>query len=193
MSHRSFSRRVALALASLLTHSLSGCAAGTAAKNYTVIPESYYEYFGDTPGEDVASIRALGPDYCTRAYRKDGGIVIVANSRQRKNLRKRNDHLIKYYKDLFLEESSEYAIHSSPDFRHLEFVYDEKMDETTQNEAVRGLAYMYVLNQLIDGAGENWSLNITIRNCHTGKRIADVKIPGHAIDFSHADWNESID
>ena len=50
-----------------------------------------------------------------------------------------------------------------------------------------------MLNQLLDGAGENWSLFLRIKNCNTGKLVAKVKIPEQNIDFSGADWDRGID
>lgn len=181
-------------LITALTLSMSGCTKTRSSANDTVeIPASYYEFFGDTPADDVEAVQALGPAFCTRCYRSNGGMVMKLSPRQRENLRSKYLSWIHYYTDELESAGENYQVIGSKDYRVLTLVFDEKLDVNSTNELVQGLSYYYVLNQLLDGAGENWSLDLRIKNCNTGKLVAKVKIPEQNIDFSGADWDRGID
>ena len=180
-------------LAGLLLLSCTACTGGDKVPpgcEKVVIPESYYEYFGDTPADDVKSLRSLGSDYCTKAYRKNGGVIMMMTPEQKKNLLFRNASWIESYQKSFLRENDAYKIRIAEDYTYMEFDYDAELDDTTQQEVVQALSYFCVLDQLIGKGGPDWSLEIRIRNCHTGAEVADVTIPGQPLNFSKADWEK---
>lgn len=186
-SHISLRKSLAAVLAVLLVFTCAGC--GAKDPNTILIPESYYDYFNDSPGDDLTSMRDLGPEYVTRVYRKSGGIAIIANPSQRKTLLARTSDWIDYYKSLILKANSQYSIKNSKDFRKLECCMDYTMDTNTRNEAIEGLVYWSVVTQLFQGAGEHWKLDIVMRDCHSKKVVYRVSIPKTRIDFNEETWN----
>ncbi len=154
------------------------------------LPETYYDYFGDSPAEDVNTVKQLGEQYGERVYRRKGGVIIKADSIQRANLRSRTQDWITYYTDLLHSQDDDYHLEGSEDYCCLTLYYDEDLDKSTQNEIIQGLSYYYCLNQLFNGAGENWKLDITVKDCDTNKTVAHATIPHSEINVDTITWPE---
>lgn len=186
-SHVSLRKSVAALMAVLLVVVCAGC--GKTDGNTIIIPKSYYDYFGDTPGDDLASIKDKQPQACIRAYRKNGGLAIVASREQRENMITNIDSYINYYAGMITSASPQYSVSHSKDYRRLECTLDYKMDSTTRNEAMWGIVYDTATRQLITGAGDNWKLHIVIRDANSRKVVYRVNIPETKIDFNDTTWN----
>lgn len=186
-SHVSLQKPAAAILAVVLVFACAGC--GKTNCNTILIPKSYYDYFGASPADDVTSVRSLGSSYVTRVYRRSGGIAIIANNEQKKNLLKQNQKWLQFYGNIILKKNPRYSIKASPDYRHVEITMDYKLNPYKRNEAMEGLTYWYVLSQLFHGAGDNWKLNIVIRDANSQKVVYRVSLPETSIDFNEETWN----
>lgn len=186
-SHVSLQKPAAALLAVVLVFACAGC--GKTNCNTILIPKSYYDYFGANPADDVASVKGLGSKYVTRAYRRSGGIAIIANNEQKKNLLKVNQNWINFYGNIILEASPRYSIKTSPDYRCTEITMDYKLNPSKRSEAMEGLTYWLVLSQLFHGTGDDWSLHIVIRDANSHKVVYRVSLPQTPIDFNEETWN----
>ena len=56
-----------------------------------------------------------------------------------------------------------------------------------------GVTSMYALNGIIESGNSDWSVEVTIENCHTGNAVAQGVLPDDSITFGQEEWEASYE
>ena len=177
---------------------LTGCSPSmmppetTAQQETTIclIPNAYFELSGSDPEEETRALNDLGPEYCTSAVLTDEGISAELTEAQREHLVERNNRFISKFLDAYTAADSNYTCETDPEYRKLSFWFDEKIPITVEMSAVFGTVSGYCLNRILLNQTD-WSVDITIYNCHTNKKVVSMTVPGYEGSFGAEEWEAS--
>ena len=50
---------------------------------------------------------------------------------------------------------------------------------------------MYALNGIFENNTGEWKVELTVKNCHTGKTVAHGILPEETLTFGESEWEES--
>ena len=89
------------------------------------------------------------------------------------------------------EENSEYSCELSSDYSKVVYKYDENIDGILQAKILVSLTSIYVMNGIIET--NDWSVDASIVNCHTGKTVVQGTFPGASLTFGEAEWKASYE
>lgn len=188
-----FKQKIIVILLLLFCIGLSGCSKSPKAEENVkniVVPENLIEFSRTTAEEMKKSYQELGDDYCTDAYVNGETLVMVMNDEQIQNMLDYNDDWVKELKDKFENSGEGYQIIGSEDYTKVIFKYDENMEIDLQIRTIYGIIGMYAINYVIT-QNENWSVEVEIVNCHTGKMVAKGNLPGTPLNFGENEWANS--
>ena len=155
-----------------------------------LIPNSYFEFSGSDPEAEVKALNDLGPEYCTSAILTEEGIKAELTEVQRDHLIERNNRFISKFLENYTAANSKYTYETDSEYKKLVFYFDERIPIFVEMRAVFGTATGYCLNQILLNRTD-WSVDITIYNCHTKKEVASITVPGEEGSFGAEDWERS--
>ncbi len=149
-----------------------------------IFPANYYKYFDYKPSEDADAIKELGKDYYTKVTKKGDQLQIEATSAQIRKLIARNNYYCSELQTTFLGAGDGYAITGSDDFKTVEFIVDDKMDESLRDNCIFEVLNIYAMNQLLKGAGDKWSVKVTFINNENGETVKTVNCPADELSLT---------
>ena len=91
------------------------------------------------------------------------------------------------------EENSQYSYELRDDFSGVVYRYDESIESVVQAKMLMGVTSMYALNGIIESGNSDWSVEVTIENCHTGNAVAQGVLPGDSITLGEQAWEASYE
>lgn len=169
-----------------------GCAgepADTEQLTEIVIPASYLQ-FADADAEDTAESYR---EYCTDSKVRDTDVVLEVTDSQKDDIIQMNQDFIDRTLDEFKDGNPEYSYELADDYSSIVYAYDEKIDASLQAQLLMGVTSMYALNGIIENNTSEWSVEIAIENCHTGKTVAHGILPEDTVSFGESEWRESYE
>ena len=153
------------------------------------IPASYLEFTGNDAEETAEDYKA----YCTDATVQDGNVVLEVNEQQKQEILEMNQDFIDDALEDFQEENSQYSYELRDDFSGVVYRYDESIESGVQAKMLMGVTSMYALNGIIESGNSEWSVKVTIENCHTGNVVAQGVLPDDSISFGQEEWETSYE
>lgn len=153
------------------------------------IPASYLEFTGNDAEETAEDYKA----YCTDATVQDGNVVLEVNEQQKQEILEMNQDFIDDALEDFQEENSQYSYELKDDFSGVVYRYDESIESGVQAKMLMGVTSMYALNGIIESGNSEWSVEVTIENCHTGNVVAQGVLPDDSISFGQEEWETSYE
>ena len=169
-----------------------GCAgepADTEQLTEIVIPASYLQFAGADAEDTAESYRA----YCTDSEVRDTDVVLEVTDSQKDDIMQMNQDFIDKTLDEFKDGNPEYSYELADDYSSIVYAYDEKIDASLQAQLLMGVTSMYALNGIIENNTSEWSVEIAIENCHTGKTVAHGILPEDTVSFGESEWRESYE
>lgn len=153
------------------------------------IPASYLDFTGNDAEETAEDYKA----YCTDAAVQDGNVVLEVNEQQKQEILEMNQDFIDDALEDFQEENSQYSYELKDDFSGVVYRYDESIESGVQAKMLMGVTSMYALNGIIESGNSEWSVEVTIENCHTGNVVAQGVLPDDSISFGQEEWETSYE
>ena len=153
------------------------------------IPASYLDFTGNDAEETAEDYKA----YCTDAAVQDGNVVLEVNEQQMQEILEMNQDFIDDVLEDFQEENSQYSYELKDDFSGVVYRYDESIESGVQAKMLMGVTSMYALNGIIESGNSDWSVEVTIENCHTGNAVAQGVLPGDWITLGEQEWEASYE
>lgn len=153
------------------------------------IPASYLDFTGNDAEETAEDYKA----YCTDAAVQDGNVVLEVNEQQMQEILEMNQDFIDDALEDFQEENSQYSYELKDDFSGVVYRYDESIESGVQAKMLMGVTSMYALNGIIESGNSDWSVEVTIENCHTGNAVAQGVLPDDSITFGQEEWEASYE
>ena len=153
------------------------------------IPASYLEFTGNDAEETAEDYKA----YCTDATVQDGNVVLEVNEQQKQEILEMNQEFIDDALEDFQEENSQYSYELKDDFSGVVYRYDESIESGVQAKMLMGVTSMYALNGIIESGNSEWSVKVSIENCHTGNVVAQGVLPDDSISFGQEEWETSYE
>lgn len=154
-----------------------------------VIPASYLQFAGADAEDTAESYR----EYCTDSEVRDTDVVLEVTDSQKDNIIQMNQDFIERTLDEFKDGNPEYLYELADDYSSIVYAYDEKIDASLQAQLLMGVTSMYALNGIIENNTSEWSVEIAIENCHTGKTVAHGILPEDTVSFGESEWRESYE
>lgn len=192
MRRRIINNAISVLIALALAVDLSGCAGKSEdTENLTeiVIPESYLQFTGADPEETAESYQ----EYCTNAEVSGADVVLEVTDKQKDNIMQMNQSFIDKTLEKFKDENTDYSYEMDENYASIVYAYDENIDAYLQAQLLMGVTSIYVLNRMIENTTSEWSVEVTIENCHTGKTVAHGELPEDTLTFGESEWRESYD
>ena len=155
-----------------------------------VIPESYLAQ-GFDPQEIADACMEKGPDYCTNARVEGNTVILELTDTQRLNFIEKNNEEAKVWAESYLQADENYRIEGSDDYKEITFYCDEKVPLMALSQASGATIQSYGLNQILEENSGQWSVHVSIVNCHTGKIVVEGDLPQEELIFTPNDWTES--
>ena len=153
------------------------------------IPASYLNFTGNDAEETAEDYKA----YCADAAVQDGNVVLEVDEQQKQEILEMNQDFINDALEDFQEENSQYSYELRDDFSSVVYRYDESIESVVQAKMLMGVTSMYALNGIIESGNSDWSVEVTIENCHTGNVVAKGVLPGDSITFGQEEWEASYE
>jgi len=148
-----------------------------------VFPTSYYDYFGYEASEDKDAIEELGEEYYSKVSVKSGTLVIEGTEAQLRKLIGRNNYHISEVTNQFMGAGDGYSVTETTDYTSVEFVLDENIADDVVNSTVESILMYLAMNQLLQGAGEDWSVEVIFTNAQTGENMLTANIPADDLNM----------
>ena len=153
------------------------------------IPASYLDFTGNDAEETAEDYKA----YCTDAAVQDRNVVLEVNEQQKQEILEMNQGFIDDAVEDFQEENLQYSYELKDDFSGVVYRYDESIESGVQAKMLMGVTSMYALNGIIESGNSEWSVKVTIENCHTGNVVAQGVLPDDSISFGQEEWETSYE
>lgn len=153
-----------------------------------LIPQSYFNFAGTMTPDDFTG---LGNEYCTDAEATDDGIVVYLTDTQRDNLIERNLENVKDAMTSFEEANELYSYSLSDDFKSVELRFDENLSDDEAGRALVASISTQALNQLLSTGNPEWSVNVSVFNCHTGNLAVSGDLPADEFYLNAEAWERS--
>jgi hypothetical protein len=93
----------------------------------------------------------------------------------------------------FTGNDAEETAEEKDDFSGVVYRYDESIESGVQAKMLMGVTSMYALNGIIESGNSDWSVEVTIENCHTGNAVAQGVLPDDSITFGQEEWEASYE
>lgn len=154
-----------------------------------IIPASYLQFVG-ADAEDTAESYQ---EYCADAEVRDTDVVLEVTDSQKDDIIQMNQEFIDRTLDEFKDENPEYSYELAEDYSGIVYAYDENIDSLVQAQLLMGVTSMYALNGIIENNTVDWSIEIIIENCHTGKIVAHGELPEDTVTFGESEWRDSYE
>ena len=182
-------RRIAYIVLILCSWGCVGEPADTEKLTEIVIPASYLQFAGADAEDTAESYR----EYCTDSEVRDTDVVLEVTDSQKDDIMQMNQDFIDKTLDEFKDGNPEYSYELADDYSSIVYAYDEKIDASLQAQLLMGVTSMYALNGIIENNTSEWSVEIAIENCHTGKTVAHGILPEDTVSFGESEWRESYE
>lgn len=153
------------------------------------LPGSLFE-FANT---DLQDNKEAFEEYCTDVREVGDSLVLEVTEEQREALIEMNQKNIDDILDQVEEENSQYSYELRDDFSGVVYRYDESIESVVQAKMLMGVTSMYALNGIIESGNSDWSVEVTIENCHTGNAVAQGVLPGDSITLGEQEWEASYE
>lgn len=153
------------------------------------LPGSLFE-FANT---DLQDNKEAFEKYCTDVREVGDSLVLEVTEEQREALIEMNQKNIDDILDQVEEENSQYSYELRDDFSGVVYRYDESIESVVQAKMLMGVTSMYALNGIIESGNSDWSVEVTIENCHTGNAVAQGVLPGDSITLGEQAWEASYE
>ena len=167
----------------------SGELADTEQLTEIVIPASYLQFVGADAEDTAESYR----EYCTDSEVRDMDVVLEVTDSQKDDIMQMNQDFIDKTLDEFMDGNPEYSYELADDYSSIVYSYDDKIDASLQAQLLLGVTSMYALNGIIENNTSEWSVEIAIENCYTGKTVAHGILPEDTVSFGESEWRESYE
>lgn len=153
------------------------------------LPGSLFE-FANT---DLQDNKEAFEEYCTDVREVGDSLVLEVTEEQREALIEMNQKNIDDILDQVEEENSQYSYELRDDCSGVVYRYDESIESVVQAKMLMGVTSMYALNGIIESGNSDWSVEVTIENCHTGNAVAQGVLPGDSITLGEQAWEASYE
>lgn len=97
------------------------------------------------------------------------------------------DELIKEMEEV----NSDYKCTLSPDFKSVIFEFDEKLSLHMQAKTMLGVSFSQIMQWILTNNDPNWNFKVTVKNCHTGKIVAECVLPEDNFFIGEKEWAAS--
>lgn len=131
--------------------------------------------------------------YCTDVRQEGDDFVLEVTQEQKEALTARNRENMDEILSEVQEADPEYAVELSDDYSEAVYQYDENIDSNLQAKLLLSMTTIYALNGIIETGDADWSVRVSIVNCHTGKTVAQATLPEETITFGQSEWQASYE
>jgi len=182
-----------------LTVFLSACGAVPRTPDSTpeeiLLPASIFEFAGTDVAEEAEAFKELGSDYVTSARAAEEGVYLTVTREQRENLKERNnEYMSRFLERLVNDEAGDglYAYELSEAGDRIVYSFDEQYSAWQQLFLIYTVPTYLGLNQALDGVTD-WSVSLTIMNCHTGREVVTMNLPEEIPEYTEEEWEKSYE
>lgn len=154
-----------------------------------VIPSSLLTFAGVDLQDSIEEFES----YCTSVTTDAGDMVIEVTEEQRSSLINKNIENINSISEEVEAANPEYSCELSSDYSKAVYKYDENIDQTLQAKILVALTTNYALNEILETNNSDWSIDISVVNCHTNNTVAQVTLPEQTITFGQDEWTASYE
>lgn len=189
-------KRIRSVISGLLIAVLILCSGGCAGEpadgeqlTEIIIPQSYLQFTGADADDTAEAYR----EYCEESEIRESDVVLKVTDEQKDDIIEMNQDFIDRTLSDFKDENPEYSYELAEDYNRIVYAYDENIDNVLQAQLLMGVTSMYALNGIIKNNIVDWSVEITIENCHTGKIVAHGELPENTLTFGENEWRESYE
>lgn len=158
-----------------------------------LIPENYLNFYGGTAEELAGDFRDLGAEYCTEAETTEEGVKLWLTEEQRDSLIQRNEENMNSQIAPYLAENEAYELVPDPSWHKMTLYFDEELPEDEAGRLMTAGISTYILNQILQDHTSEWSLEVTVYNCHTGKVAMSVNLPEETAYLDDEAWAASYE
>ena len=152
------------------------------------VPYSLLKFSGMTTDEFINSCEEVH-GYSVVDY-VDGDYIDIIISEDIEDIIHDNNIFVEDLIVEFTESSSEYYINGSDDYKSLDIGIDEYFDTDLLMKTLTGIISEYGYNQVLMGTTD-WSVYVTVYNCHTGNIVNSGKIPYEEFEVTSELWEDS--
>ncbi len=162
----------------------------TPQKQFEVVyPESLLR-FSQTDAETIAEMYRADKTFCQDAYVRGKDAVLIVTQEQFGNLQRDNEQKMQKIRDDLSAINMGYWLEESGDYTSFKLYCDENIPVLLNLITLQGLSGYYAVAQVLQG-NEDWSVEITVVNCHTNKTVAQFRYPGETGSYGAEEWAES--
>ena len=171
----------------VLTIILFVCACTPQKPSEVVLPKSLLNY-SQTDAETMLETYRADKTICQDAYVRDEDLVLVVTQEQFESLWQENEQMMQSFRDGLAEEEG-YWLEESGDYTAFKIYCDENVPMILNLKILQGMSGCYGIAQVLKG-NMDWSVEVTVVNCHTNKVVASFVCPGVG-GYDAEDWAES--
>ena len=157
------------------------------------IPHSLIRFCGLEQDEFIESISSNHNDIYTEVKAEGEDVVVSMTESQKQNLIKQTEQIIDNSLEDYYNFSPEYRFYGSNDYKKVEFYHDEHLRKLDEEIAILKVASQYAQMQLLMDDSEDWSVEVKVYNCHTGKLVAEATVPHDHFRSTSEDWTRSYE
>lgn len=151
------------------------------------IPASYLNFISADANETAEGYE----EYCTKAEVQGQDVILKVTEQEKKDILEMNQDFADDVLEDFKSEDPEYSYVLKEDFGGVVYSYDENIESGVEARLLMGVTAMYALNNMIEEKSSDWSVEVTIENCHTGNIVATGVLPQDTISFGESEWEAS--
>lgn len=153
------------------------------------IPASYLNFISANANETAEGYE----EYCTKAEVQGQDVILKVTEQEKKDILEMNQDFADDVLEDFKSEDPEYSYVLKEDFGGVVYSYDENIESGVEARLLMGVTAMYALNNMIEENSSDWSVEVTIENCHTGNIVATGVLPQDTISFGESEWEASYE
>lgn len=172
----------------------TACTSTQKTEPYTeyLIPNSLISFTRVETDEYVDSMNELGNNYLLSAEKNSEGIEVKMTESQKQEFIKKNEGFVQDCIDDFTGQNELYSV-VYDDYSKLELYFDEHYEYITLLASMVGLVTYFGILQIFTTGDSNWSVEVTVYNCHTGKQVSSAVMPEGGFSIGDEEWKISYE
>lgn len=151
------------------------------------IPASFIHFINS----DAEKVATSYEDYCAETIMKDGDVILSVTEKQKNKIVNMNCDFIDETIETLEDAAPEYSFELAEDYSSATYRYDENIDGILQAKLLLGITSMHVLNGILVTGNSDWSIEVTIMNCHNDNVVARGTLPDDTINLDDEIWEAS--
>lgn len=158
-----------------------------------IIPRSFLRFTGVEQDEFIESFSSNYNDIYTEVKAEGEDVVVSMTELQRQNFIKQNERDTDSALEDYYSYNSKYKFCGSDNYKKVEFYHDEHLPKLDEGATILWVVSGYGLMQLLTNNSGDWSVEVEVYNCHTGKLVAEGTAPHEHLGWTSEDWTRSYE